>query len=370
MHAEISFSLLSSSLLKWYKENARALPWRTDYEPYHVFISELMLQQTQMERGVEYFNRWLKLFPTIFDVASASEEEIMHAWEGLGYYRRARYLHETAKKICDEHQGTIPADSEILKTFKGLGDYTIAAICGIAYNQDIVTIDANVDRVFSRLFCIEGDTKKNPAKSKIKELAYACLPKGEARLYNQSLMELGALICKKNPLCDLCPIAKFCQAKKNGNQSSFPSPKEKQKLIYEEWIELIFITKNNEIYIQQREKHLHWGGLFVFYPMLAKSREHLKIVKDELIRLFSSQAPLEKKLDFQNQFTIEHAITQAYSYTNHRNTASFYKIHLDYKLEKELEATEFFSNFKKVTSEDLEKIAFPSPYRKAIQEIF
>ncbi len=350
---------LTSQLLVWYKENSRALPWRTNYEPYHVFISELMLQQTQMERGVEYFNRWLIRFPTIFDVANASEEDILHAWEGLGYYRRARYLHETTKKICAEHNGTIPNDKDILKTFKGLGDYTIAAICGIAYNQDIVTIDANVDRVFSRLFCIEGDTKKNPTKERIKSLAYEYLPIGKARFYNQSLMELGALICKKNPLCELCPLHNFCKAYATNTQNLYPSPKEKQKLVYEDWIQLIFTLKNEntkvELYaVKQREKNLHWGGLFEFYSFEAHSRNHAQIIKSEM-----------EKLEI-NDFSMEEFTNIPYSYTNHRNNASFYKISINSKYKNYLEKELFFSW---LTHADLQKIAFPSPYRKAIKKI-
>ncbi len=346
---------LTSKLLDWYKKNARALPWRTDYQPYHVFISELMLQQTQMERGISYFKKWIERFPTLFDVANAKEDEILHAWEGLGYYRRARYLHETAKKICTDYSGIIPHNKEILQTFKGLGDYTIAAICGIAYNQDIVTIDANVERVFARLFMLEGDTKKNPTKAKIKDLAYNYLPNGKAREYNQSLMELGALICKKKPLCELCPLQSFCLSYKNDKQENFPSPKNKQKLIFENWIELIFISSDYKILLNQRDTSSHWGGLFQFYPLEIFSKDAKNCIEKTLKELTLEQYTAK----------LEEMCKINYSYTNHRNNMKFYKIYLNIDL-AELEKHLAFT--KAISKSQLSEHAFPSPYRKAINQ--
>ncbi len=346
---------LTQKLLAWYKENARVLPWRTDYEPYHVLISELMLQQTQMERGVEYFKRWIERFPTIQHVAHASEEEILHAWEGLGYYRRARYVHEMAKNICDEYGGIIPSDKEILKTFKGLGDYTIAALCSIAFNQPIATIDANVERVFSRLFCIQGDTKKYPAKNEINTKVYEFFPKDNARLFNQALMELGALICRKKPLCALCPINDFCLAHKENRQSEFPNPKTKQTILNEHWIELIFVTSDNKIAVKQREKSSHWGGLFEFYPLQISPNEVNTIV---------SQTCNELEL---YMLSSKFCVTIPYTYTNHRNTLAFYIINLKEDGEKIANALPLHTC---VSVESFKSLAFPSPHRKAISKIF
>ncbi len=350
---------LASLLITWYEDNFRALPWRTNYEAYHVFISELMLQQTQMERGIVYFNRWIQLFPTLFDVAKASEEEILHAWEGLGYYRRARYIHAFAKEVCAKHNGIIPQEQEILKNFKGIGDYTLAALCGIAFNQDIVTIDANVERVFSRLFCISGDTKKKPAKDMIKHYAYSFLPKGKARLYNQALMELGALVCKKNPDCSNCPLTQNCQAFKESKQNEFPQLKQKQKLLYEDWLQLIFLSKNANIALTQREKNLHWGGLFEFYSFMPSSKEYNHCLKSELESLSIQAQKITKfeKID--------------YSYTNHRNSVVFYTIETN--LEDELLINKLSSkqhSFFCIEEDKIKHHALPSPYRKAIKKIF
>lgn len=344
---------LTQELLKWYAKNARQLPWRTTYEPYHVFISELMLQQTQMERGVSYFNNWIRLFPTLKDVANASEEQILHAWEGLGYYRRAHYIHEATKRICEEYNGIIPSDPQILRTFKGLGDYTIAAICGIAFNQAIVTIDTNVDRIFTRLFCIEGKVTQKATREQIKKYAYTYLPSDNARTYNQALMELGALVCKKKPLCEECPLISFCNAYKNNRQVDFPFPKEAQKLLYENWTQLIFITKDEYILIKQRDKQKHWAGLYEFYSYQVKKQETITDIRKEVKKLSLSLAKIQK------------CTTIPYSYTNHRNTVTFYKVYLNEKKEELL-----IQGYSYITPYELKALAFPSPYRKAIKEIF
>ncbi len=346
---------LTKALLGWYKHNARALPWRTKYEAYHILISEVMLQQTQMERGIVYFNNWIEKFPTIFDVAQASEDEILKAWEGLGYYRRARYLHDTAKKIAYEHAGIVPNDKEILSTFKGLGDYTIAAICSIAYNQPLVSIDANVERVYARLFCIQGYTKAEPAKSKIRELAYAYLDPNNARLYNQALMELGALICKKKPECELCPLVEFCQAYKEDRQNEFPSPAPRREQIKEDWIQLIFITKDKKIALIQRENSLHWGGLFEFYSIQAKTKAQKAIILENL-----------KDLGLKAKKIVKEELVP-YVYTNHKNTLTFYRVEID-KDAKDL--AYFLEGYHFIEIEELNNFAFPSPHCKAIKKIF
>ncbi len=352
--------IISKSLLTWFEEHARSLPWRTTYEPYHIFISELMLQQTQMERGIDYFKRWMQRFPTLFDVANASEDEILHAWEGLGYYRRARYIHSIAKEICANYQGIIPSDQEILKQFKGIGDYTLAALCGIAFNQDIVTIDANVERVFTRLFCIEGDTKQKKAKEEIKKYAYAFLPKGKARKYNQALMELGALICKKNPDCKVCPLSQECKAFKEEKQALFPQPKAKQKLLYEDWIQLIFISKKQTLALTQREKDVHWGGLFEFYSFMPISKNFNTNIKEEL-----------EKLNIQAN-EVQSFESIAYSYTNHRNTVTFYKVFTNLSEEELQEKIRHFTkkDFSFIDEEEVKNYALPSPYRKAVKQIY
>ncbi len=258
------------ALYSWFNANKRLLPWRVHYKPYEVWISEMMLQQTQMERGVTYFNRWMERFPSVEDVANASEEEILHAWEGLGYYSRARNLHKAAKIICDEYNGIIPCDYEKVRELPGIGAYTAAAILGIAYEKDYATVDANVERVFSRLFDI-SDLKLNKIVS---EKAQQLLPHGEARTYNQAWMEFGALLCKKVPLCPQCPLQGFCKSFENGVVNLRPSPKNKMETI--EVFAVFAVIKHAEkgFLLRKRPSHGLWSNMWEFIGLDSFIIEH------------------------------------------------------------------------------------------------
>ncbi|MBR4423854.1 MAG: A/G-specific adenine glycosylase, partial [Mailhella sp.] len=212
----------TNRLFTWFKASMRPLPWRTCYDPYEIWISEVMLQQTQMERGVSFFLRWIERFPSVESVASAAEEEILRFWEGLGYYRRARLLHAAAKCMVSTHRGRIPDTQAELLALPGLGEYTANAILSIAYGHDIAVVDANVERVFSRLLDIDAPVKNAPVKSFIREEAQRLLPCGNARTYNQALMELGALICKKHARCGQCPMTEWCLAYRQKTVTSRP----------------------------------------------------------------------------------------------------------------------------------------------------
>ncbi len=255
---------LAEQLLHWFKHSARELPWRQDYTPYHVLLSEIMLQQTQMERGVRYFLRWIKRFPDFATVAVASEQEILKYWEGLGYYARARNLHATARLITENYHGKLPLDPELLRTLPGIGPYTAAAVASIAGNVDIAVVDANVERVYARLFDIEHSVKKGLGKKIVAELAEQLLPKGKARRYNQAVMEFGALVClPKNPHCETCPLATHCLAREQGNIAERPVPEKKKEIIRIEMATGLLVS-NGEIFIQQRNKDDVWGGLWEF----------------------------------------------------------------------------------------------------------
>lgn len=171
---------LQQALLAWFDANARPLPWRRHYTPYEVWISEIMLQQTQMERGVSYFLRWMERFPDLPALAAASEEEVLHAWEGLGYYSRARNLLAAARLVMQEHGGVFPSDPEAIRALPGIGPYTTAAIASIAFNLPVACIDANVERVIARVFDVDSPVKSGPAAARIAELARRILPEGEA----------------------------------------------------------------------------------------------------------------------------------------------------------------------------------------------
>ncbi len=216
-------SRLASRLLAWYRKNKRTLPWRDHLDPYVVWVSEIMLQQTRVEAVIPYFERWMKLFPTVKKLAKASEQDVLNAWEGLGYYSRARNLHRAAQIVAEKYNGELPRNLDELRALPGIGRYTVGAIASMAFGMDEPTLDGNLRRVFARVFDIT-EPADSPAGEKILwSLAAKHLPKGQAGDYNQALMDLGATIClPKNPRCLICPLMVICKARIAGTQEQRP----------------------------------------------------------------------------------------------------------------------------------------------------
>jgi A/G-specific adenine glycosylase len=255
---------LEQRLLAWFRATKRDLPWRRTYDPYHVWISEIMLQQTQMDRGVKYFRRWIARFPDVAAVAAAGEQEILKLWEGLGYYARARNLHRAARILAERHDSRIPCEYDALLTLPGIGPYTAAAIASIACNQDIPVIDANVARIFARLFDLDEPVKSGSFRRKIERYAHELLPKGKARIFNQALMDLGGLVCTpKNPACDRCPVSGSCLALLRGSVVDRPVTGSRQKTIVIEMVTGV-LAHEGKLFIQQRLADDIWGGLWEF----------------------------------------------------------------------------------------------------------
>jgi len=222
---------LSSKLLAWYHANKRTLPWRGRTSAYAVWVSEIMLQQTRVETVIPYFEKWMRLFPDIQALAGASEHDVLNAWEGLGYYSRARNLHRAAKLVVDQYDGNIPRDLTELRKLPGIGRYTLGAIASIAFGMDVSALDGNIKRVYARIFDIEEPVDSTTGEKLLWELADKYLPKGHAGDYNQALMDLGATICvPKNPRCLICPVMKLCQARQNGTQDQRPVMKPKKEV--------------------------------------------------------------------------------------------------------------------------------------------
>ncbi|HPQ36539.1 MAG TPA: A/G-specific adenine glycosylase [Synergistaceae bacterium] len=204
----------AEELVSWFRKHGRSLPWRKEYLPYHVWLSEIMLQQTQMERGVSYFLRWIQRFPSLRDVAEASEEEILKYWEGLGYYRRARNLKAAAEKILERWKGELPQSPEELLQLPGVGEYTAGAIASIAWNRRVPAIDANVERFFARYLDWEGSPKEKGFRRTLASLIEKAMEEYAPREITQALMEFGALCCTPvKPGCERCPLEKRCLAR-------------------------------------------------------------------------------------------------------------------------------------------------------------
>lgn len=214
---------LQHKLLNWYHLNKRTLPWRGHPDPYAVWVSEIMLQQTRVETVIPYFERWMRLFPTPRALAESSEQDVLNAWEGLGYYSRARNLHKAAKIITEKFNGELPRDLDQLRQLPGIGRYTLGAIASIAFNMSVPALDGNVKRVYARVFDIAEPVDSPKGEKILWDLAEKHLPKSDAGDYNQALMDLGATICiPKNPRCLICPLMKICNARRNGMQSERP----------------------------------------------------------------------------------------------------------------------------------------------------
>jgi len=220
---------LQERLLNWYRLHHRKLPFRENHDPYKIWLSEIMLQQTQMDTVLPYYERFLAAFPTVFDLAKATEEEVLTLWAGLGYYSRARNLHKCARVLVDEYEGNFPEEYQKALKLPGIGPYTAGAVLSIAYNKKVPAVDGNVLRVYSRLFNSHLDIGEGKNKKAIQKMIQELIPEN-ARDFNQALMELGALIClPKNPQCEICPLANNCKARTLSVQNELPIKRRKTK---------------------------------------------------------------------------------------------------------------------------------------------
>jgi A/G-specific adenine glycosylase len=255
---------ISRALLNWYSANARRLPWRGHPDPYAVWVSEIMLQQTRVETVIPYFERWLQRFPTIQALASASQQEVLGTWEGLGYYSRARNLHRAAQEVLAEYGGVLPQSRQELEKLPGIGRYTAGAIASMAFGQDEAALDGNIRRVLSRLFAMRLPARSPAGEKRLWELAEENLPPGRAGDFNQALMDLGTAICTpQRPACPLCPLAEPCQARAEGSQEELPVLAEK-KAIPHITVTAAVIQLDGKVLLARRPAHGLLGGLWEF----------------------------------------------------------------------------------------------------------
>jgi A/G-specific adenine glycosylase len=251
-------------LLDWYENNARELPWRSDTSPYHTWVSEIMLQQTQVDTVIPYYHRWMDQYPDIQTLAAADEQTVLSAWEGLGYYSRARNLHQAAKQVMAEFGGQLPITSAALQRLPGIGAYTAGAIASIAFGEDVPAVDGNVRRVLARYFDVSVPARSTQGEGQLYKLALVHLPPGRASAYNQALMDLGALICTpKKPDCDSCPIAGGCQARQLSLQDQRPVMLPRKKTPHLT-VTAAVICQDGRVLLTQRPPGGLLGGLWEF----------------------------------------------------------------------------------------------------------
>ncbi len=255
----------ASLLLQWYQHNARVLPWRCVTSPYRTWVSEVMLQQTQVEAVIPYFERWMSKLPDIESLAIADEQVLLALWEGLGYYGRARNLHRTAKQVMAVFNGKLPTNSRELNKLPGIGPYTAAAIASIAFGENIAAVDGNIRRVYSRYFNVKVPIDSTQGQQIIAKLADEALPQENAGDFNQALMDLGATICRpKNPKCDQCPISPGCLARQQGVQELRPIRLPKKKVPHLTVTAAIIKREDGNVLLAQRPHGGLLGGLWEF----------------------------------------------------------------------------------------------------------
>ena len=257
---------LSSRLLAWYRTHKRTPPWRghASRSAYAVWVSEIMLQQTRVETVIPYFEKWMRLFPGIEALANASEQEVLNAWEGLGYYSRARNLHKAARIVAEEYDGELPRDLDQLRELPGIGRYTLGAIASIAFGMDVSTLDGNIKRVYARLFDVSEPVDSPRGEKILWQLADEHLPKGHAGDYNQALMDLGATVCvPKNPRCLICPVMELCQARQKGLQDQRPVKSPKKDVPHYVHAAGVIVARGR-VLLAQRPSHGLLGGMWEF----------------------------------------------------------------------------------------------------------
>jgi A/G-specific adenine glycosylase len=255
---------ISHLLLNWYKKNKRNLPWRDTKDPYKIWLSEVILQQTRIDQGLSYYYKFRDQFPTVFLLADAPEDKIFKMWQGLGYYNRARNLHYTAKEIAHKRNGLFPDNFSDLKKLRGVGDYTAAAIASFAFKEPVAVVDGNVKRVIARVFQIEKIIETAPAKNMINEIAHQIISESHPDIHNQAIMELGSLVCKPaNPDCNACPLNEKCLALKNNYVKRLPIKKKKLER-KKRHIDYFLISNTKDVYIKKRSEKDIWSGLYDF----------------------------------------------------------------------------------------------------------
>lgn len=361
---------LQNALLDWFAVHQRALPWRNSYTPYEVWISEVMLQQTQMERGVSYFIRWMERFPDIAALAAAHEEDVLRMWEGLGYYSRARHIHAAARQIMAEHGGIFPCDPADIRALPGVGPYTAGAIASIAFEEKLPCVDANVERVVSRIFDVDSPVKQEPAAGVIHRWALRLVPEGKARAHNQAMMELGALVCRKKPRCASCPLEAFCTSRHLGIEDQRPVPGKRATITPVNAVTGV-LRCGEKLFVQKRPASGVWGNLWEFPGGRVEPGES---PEQAAVREFMEET------GFEVQVTARYGVIR-HGYTTYRLTLHCFGLELADSLAgtktqphgapcptpPQLTAA---TQCRWATPEELENLAMPAAHRKLADSLF
>jgi A/G-specific adenine glycosylase len=292
-------------IAQWYRQNSRSLPWRQTNDPYFIWLSEIIMQQTRVEQGTSYYEKFTANYPTITDLANAEEQQILNDWQGLGYYSRARNLHYSAKLVRDEFNGEFPKTfNEILK-LKGVGTYTAAAISSFAFKEKKAVVDGNVYRLLSRVFDIDTPIDSSKGQKEFQIVADELIPAEAPDIHNQAIMEVGALVCTpKKPNCEACPLVNLCLARVNQTIESRPVKSKKTK-VRDRFFHFFLYNTDGETYIEQRTEKGIWQNMFQF-PLVEIESKNIDSVKNQWEDQWKESSEIIHKLSHQTIHGVFH----------------------------------------------------------------
>ncbi len=339
-------------LIEWFKANQRVLPWRESNDPYRVWVSEIMLQQTRVDTVIPYYQAFMRKFPTVEALAMAEEDDVLKAWEGLGYYSRARNLQTAVREVVEQYGGIVPDTREELSKLKGVGPYTTGAILSIAYQRPEPAVDGNVMRVLSRILLIGDDIAKATTRKQFEQLIYEIISQEDPSSFNQGLMELGALVCTPiSPGCLLCPVRAHCRANAQGVQETLPVKAKKKKPKRKQMAAVVIRNERGDVLIEKRPSEGLLAGLWQFPNIETDSKtDQVEQLKTALTTSFDLQTDLSGPVQ-----TVEHVFSHLIW------NITVYEVEVDTHLIKETETRHW------VDRETIERYTFPVSYQKIIQ---
>jgi len=324
-----NLAVFRRSLVRWYRDQGRDLPWRRTRDPYAILVSEFMLQQTQVATVLPYYHNWLRRFPDFASLAHASENAVLRAWQGLGYYARARNLHATAKTVVDRHGGNLPPEIEQIQQLSGIGKYTAHAVASFAFDQSFPIVEANTGRVLARLFNLRDSIDSDAGRKTLWQHAAYLLPKSHAATFNSALLDLGALVCvARKPKCNLCPVKAFCRAK---NPTALPVRKSRPKMKRLVETHALIVRRGRILLEQSRHR---WRGMWILPPLRTNCLEQL---------------PARRRPVYESVFP----------FTHHRVTLSVYRRAAPKRIGP---GQKWFKS--------IQHVAMPSPHGRAIDALF
>lgn len=347
---KIDVDQFRSDLISWYQAEKRDLPWRKDQDPYKIWVSEVMLQQTRVETVIPYFERFMEKYPTMESFAQADEESILKIWEGLGYYSRVRNLHSAVKEVVEKYDGKVPNTREELSKLKGVGPYTAGAILSIAYGKPEHAVDGNVMRVLSRILLIEEDIAKTATRKIFEQAVTELIDPNDPSSFNQGLMELGALICTPtSPSCLLCPVREHCLAFHEGKEEELPKKTRKKSTKQQNWLIAVLKTMDNRFLIRKRPSEGLLANLWEFPSIEMSSTFPSK--RQYLLQFLQTEFTNDIYIDTRTFFRGTHVF-------------SHLQWNMDAFLGKINSQIHVHEPYRLVTMEELDELAFPVPHQK------